>query len=471
MRVFSFHARLNRLQRCSDLRGVMTSARHSAILLALVFSHLLLGLRVQSADIFIGRACSLADAIAAANQDLPVAGCAAGSAADVIRLNEHIVLNQELPWITSEITIEGTGFSISGNERFRHFNIDGGRLNIHNLTLTDGHHAARGGSILLRSGQLTIDDCRISDNSAASNGVLTILSGEAWINGGIFRGNEGGVIDNSGAVAITRSSFSRNVGSSGGAITNRGRLLLTGSAIKENHATVLGGAIFNSGALTINDSKITDNGASGILSAGPIYQVSGELTITDSVIALNKATDNDSAIFVVRGESSLRDNVIYGNGRYAGWGGPPRPPLAPLWQQDLGPGRRGSCGKVEGGGAYWLHPLPQATISRGFKSGFHGGVDLVAPIGTPIRAANGGPISYAGWRGPYGIAVEIQHDYRSTLYAHLAALTVRCGETVAPGQVIGFVGSSGNSSGPHLHFEVRVWGRKQDPMLIEAIGW
>ena len=449
----------------------MNSAWHSAILLVLVCLHLLLGLSVHSADIFIGRKCSLADAITAANHDLPVGGCARGTGADVIRLNQNIVLNQELPWITSEITVEGFGYTISGNERFRHFNIDGGRLTIRNMALTDGHHAAWGGSILLRSGELTIDDCRISDNSAASNGVLTILSGEATINGSVFRGNEGGVIDNSGSVTITRSSFSRNVGSSGGAITNRGRLLLIGSAIKENHATVLGGAIFNSDALTIDHSHISDNGYSGVLSTGPIYQVSDQLTITDSVIALNKATDNDSAVFVVRGQSSLRDNVIYGNGRYAGWGGPPRPRLEPLWQQDLGPGRRGSCGKVEGGGAYWLHPLPQATISRGFKRGFHGGVDLVAPFGTPIRAANGGPISYAGWRGPYGIAVEIQHDYRSTLYAHLAALTVRCGETVAPGQVIGFVGSSGNSSGPHLHFEVRVWGRKQDPMLIEAIGW
>ncbi|MDE2636083.1 MAG: peptidoglycan DD-metalloendopeptidase family protein [Chloroflexota bacterium] len=449
----------------------MNSARHSAILLALVCLHLWLGLRVHSADIFIGKTCNLADAITAANHDLPVGGCVAGSAADVIHLSSNIALKQELPWITSEIIIEGAGFNISGMERFRHFNIDGGRLTIRNLALTDGHNAAWGGSILLRSGGLIINDCRISDNSAASNGVLTILSGEASISGSVFRGNEGGVIDNNGSVTISRSSFSRNVGSSGGAITNRGRLLLTGSAIKENHATVLGGAIFNSGVLTIDDSKITDNGNSGILSAGPIYQVSGELAITDSIIALNKATDNDSAVFVVRGQASLRDNVIYGNGRYAGWAGPPRPPLAPLWQQDLGPGRRGSCGKVEGGGAYWLHPLPQATISRGFRQGLHGGVDLVAPFGTPIRAANGGPISYAGWRGPYGITVEIQHNYRSTLYAHLAALTVRCGETVAPGQVIGFVGSSGNSSGPHLHFELRVWGRKQDPMLIEAIGW
>lgn len=429
-----------------------------SIRVSLVSLHLLLGLAVHSADIFVGRTCSLADAITAANHDLPVSACVVGSAADVIHLNEYIVLKQELPWITSEITIEGSGFSISGNERFRQFNIDGGRLTIRNVALTAGRHAARGGSILLRLGQLTIDECRISDNSAAPNGVLTILSGEARINGSVFRGNEGGVIDNKGSVTITRSSFSGNVGSSGGAITNRGRLRLTGSAIKENHATVLGGAIFNGGIMDIEHCHISDNGFSGVLSAGPIYQVSGALKIADS------------AVFVVRGESSLRDNAIYGNGRYAGWAGPPRPRLEPLWRQYLGRGPRGSCGTVKDG-IYWLHPLPQATVSPGFQQGVHGDVDLVAPLSTPIRAANGGPIHHAGWRGDYGIAVEIQHDYRSTLYAHLGALTVRCGETVAPGQVIGFVGSTGNSSGPHLHFEVRVWGRKQDPMLIAAIGW
>ena len=59
-------------------------------------------------------------------------------------LNQNIVLNQELPWITSEITVEGFGYTISGNERFRHFNIDGGRLTIRNMALTDGHHAAWG---------------------------------------------------------------------------------------------------------------------------------------------------------------------------------------------------------------------------------------------------------------------------------------------------------------------------------------
>lgn len=449
----------------------MDSVWRFRAVLALACTFALLGLSVNSAEIVVGTSCNLADAIAAANNDIAVGGCPRGAGADAIHLSGAIALSQELPWISSRITIEGFGFSISGGDRFRHFNIDGGELTLRNLSLIEGHNPQWGGSILLRSGELNIIDSKIKENAAGSSGVLSILAGRVTISGSEFSGNAGGTIYNHGKVSVTRSDFSRNVGASGAAIANMGSLLLRGSTVSANHATVLGGAIFNSGALVISHSQIKDNGYSGALSTGPIYQVSGRLTITDSVIADNEATDNDSAIFVVRGDARLRGNAVYGNGRYKGWDGPPRPPLEPLWQQDLGPGRRGSCGAVEGGGGYWMHPLPQATISRGYQPGQHGGVDFVAAIGTPIRAASGGPIAFAGWRGDYGIALEIQHGYRSTLYAHLGALAVRCGETVAPGQVIGFVGNTGNSSGPHLHFEVRAWGKKQDPLLIEAIGW
>ena len=386
-------------------------------------------------------------------------------------MSGDISLQQELPWITSEITIEGFGFGISGQGRFRHFHIDGGSLTLNRLTLSDGHHPQRGASILLRSGELVLNDCDISDNVARASGVLNIAGGSARISRTSFKRNQGGAIYNLAVTSILSSTFSRNLGASGAAIANNGSLELHRSVLKENHATVVGGAIFNSGSLLITKSRISNNGFSGALSTGPVYQVAGDITVSDSVIADNEATDDRSAVFVVRGDSRLSSNAIYGNGRYQGWQGPPTIPLKPLWQQDLGPGRRGSCGAVEGGGAFWLHPLPQGVFTRGFKRGYHGGIDLAAAIGTPVRAANGGPIMYAGWRGDYGIALEIRHGYRTTLYAHLGALSVRCGDIVAPGQVIGFVGNTGNSTAPHLHFEVRTWGRKQDPMLIEYIRW
>ncbi len=106
---------------------------------------------------------------------------------------------------------------------------------------------------------------------------------------------------------------------------------------------------------------------------------------------------------------------------------------------------------------YRVHPVTGATK-------LHAGMDFAAPAGTPIRAAAAGTVASAGWMGGYGYAVVIEHgNGLSTLYAHQSALWVRPGQTVAPGAPIGAVGSTGLSTGPHLHFEVRVGGQPVDP--------
>ncbi|MCS5698363.1 M23 family metallopeptidase [Cyanobium sp. FGCU-52] len=88
----------------------------------------------------------------------------------------------------------------------------------------------------------------------------------------------------------------------------------------------------------------------------------------------------------------------------------------------------------------------------------HAGVDLAAPEGTPVVAALSGRVVMSGVAGGYGLAVEVEHDRprRRTLYGHLSELYVKEGDTVRQGEVIGRVGSTGLSTGPHLHFEVRV---------------
>ena len=136
------------------------------------------------------------------------------------------------------------------------------------------------------------------------------------------------------------------------------------------------------------------------------------------------------------------------------------------------PGQAGSCGAVpQAGGTFWTNPLPNGTYTRGFYAG-HSGIDLAAATGTPIRAANGGPILYAGWNSwGYGNTVVIGHGPFSTLYGHMSSLAVKCGSRVAAGQVIGSVGSTGNSSGPHLHFEIRYRNQPQDPAQTAGIGW
>ena len=95
----------------------------------------------------------------------------------------------------------------------------------------------------------------------------------------------------------------------------------------------------------------------------------------------------------------------------------------------------------------------------------HQGIDISAGSGTPIRAAKSGTVIYAGWMDGYGNIIVIDHGGGfATAYAHQSRLGAVDGQSVSQGQVIGYVGSTGHSTGPHLHFETRVNGTPQDPM-------
>ena len=98
---------------------------------------------------------------------------------------------------------------------------------------------------------------------------------------------------------------------------------------------------------------------------------------------------------------------------------------------------------------------------------FHGGLDIAAPTGTPIKAAFDGTVTFAGRRGGYGNLVEIKHtDGRTTRYAHANTIGVEVGAEVKAGDVIATVGSTGKSTGPHLHFEVRENGKPINPARV-----
>ncbi len=105
-----------------------------------------------------------------------------------------------------------------------------------------------------------------------------------------------------------------------------------------------------------------------------------------------------------------------------------------------------------------IHPI------LGYRK-FHTGIDIGVGYGTPIHAADSGTVIYATWMGGYGNVVIIDHGRGiSTLYAHQSRLAVGNGTRVARGQVIGYIGSTGLSTGPHLHFEVRLNGNPVDPL-------
>jgi hypothetical protein len=97
--------------------------------------------------------------------------------------------------------------------------------------------------------------------------------------------------------------------------------------------------------------------------------------------------------------------------------------------------------------------------------GFHYGIDVAVPIGTRIRATKEGVVTTAAWRGGYGWVVEVDHEAGySTLYAHNSKLLVKAGDRVKAGDVIALSGSSGYSTGPHLHYEIRLFGTPVDPL-------
>ncbi|AWR86850.1 LysM peptidoglycan-binding domain-containing M23 family metallopeptidase [Meiothermus taiwanensis] len=124
---------------------------------------------------------------------------------------------------------------------------------------------------------------------------------------------------------------------------------------------------------------------------------------------------------------------------------------------------------VAAAGYRW--PISNFTITtyfgrRGVFQRFHTGIDLAAPAGTPVYAARAGQIDTAGWsRYGYGLHVIINHGgAQETLYAHMSRIVVRPGQWVDRGDLIGYVGSTGWSTGPHLHFEVRVGGAARNPL-------
>lgn len=113
-----------------------------------------------------------------------------------------------------------------------------------------------------------------------------------------------------------------------------------------------------------------------------------------------------------------------------------------------------------------------------FTSGFgqrwgrlHAGTDFAGPIGTPIYATADGVVTFAGWSSGYGRLIKIQHEFGiETRYAHQSRLRVSVGQRVSRGQRIGDMGNSGRSTGPHLHYEVRVGGKPVNPMIYIRAG-
>jgi len=148
-----------------------------------------------------------------------------------------------------------------------------------------------------------------------------------------------------------------------------------------------------------------------------------------------------------------------------------------MWFQE--PGAKGAFYTLDGQSlkrAFLASPLAFSRVSSGYGMRFHPisgrekphlGIDFAAPSGTPVRSVADGTVEYAGWKRGYGNFVQVQHrDSKATAYAHLSRIDVRKGQHLAQSDLIGKVGSTGASTGPHLHFEYLVKDQHQDPLVL-----
>ena len=203
-----------------------------------------------------GSACSLADAITAANSDAAAGSCPAGNGADTITFRDDVSLRRELPNISSDITFEGSGFSLSryGTKQeviaaFRLLKINNGAtVAIKNLSLRNGEAVSYGGAIY-NNGALTISGSTLRNNRVAHYGGAIYNKGSLSISNSTMRDNQssfyGGAIYNADTLAISNSALRDNETSwYGGAIYSEGNLSISGSALRDNETTWYGGAIY-----------------------------------------------------------------------------------------------------------------------------------------------------------------------------------------------------------------------------------
>jgi len=152
-----------------------------------------------------------------------------------------------------------------------------------------------------------------------------------------------------------------------------------------------------------------------------------------------------------------------------------------VWFQE--PGQKGAYYTMSGDSlrrAFLASPMPYSRRTSGFgmrehpilqTMRAHMGVDYAAPVGTQVISVADGVVAESGFQGAYGNKVVIQHNAnQSTAYAHLSRISVRKGQTVKQGEIVGAVGSTGLSTGPHLHFEFRINGRHVDPLTLAQQG-
>ena len=305
------------------------------LLITLAPSHWSLVPVVRAATITVDADCTLAEAITSANADSNsnAAGCAAGSGADTINITAAgttdgvITLSTALPFVTTEMTINGNGYTLNGNDQFRIFQVWTGDLTLNRLTLTKARiNGDAGAAIYVRpSSQLTLRDSTLIDNRSSLGGA------------GIFAAN--------GDVTIERTAFIDNIGETLSAGNGGGAIILTDGSSPANPLTIResafignsgyeGGAIRTFGSIAtivIENSTFHDN--TSAVAGGAIYHYQGDLTLRHVTMVGNTSSNNSSgsqlyhvpgtartAVYnsIIHGGDSANDCDLSGNAIFSG---------------------------------------------------------------------------------------------------------------------------------------------------------
>jgi hypothetical protein len=283
-----------------------------------------------AATIAVGDACTLVEAITAANTDTATGGCPAGSGADTIVLpagstqtltevNNETYGPTGLPVISSVVTIEGQRSTIvrdSEAPEFRILAVDSrGELTLQETTVSGGRAPGKvvpsssyyyGGGVANYGGTLTVVNSLIVGNVISGpytrnsyGGGVANAHGTLTFIGSTIADNSSGVATSGGTVTITNSTISgnrttSNYGGAGGVVNSGGIVTITDSTIAGNIAFCCGGGIVNSGIVTLTNSTITCNGSTHEDGPGGIFNDGGTVTIINSIISNNAAADADA---------------------------------------------------------------------------------------------------------------------------------------------------------------------------------
>lgn len=269
-------------------------------------------------EIIVSEDCSLHDAIKAANSDSAVAGCSAGKGHDTIVLTMDVTVPGMLPPVTSDISIQGGGYTVTGEKRDRLFHILTGKLEINRLTLTGGKRAVdAGGAIRIESSaSLALSDSAFRENEAQSGGAI-FNRGKMEVHNTEFINNsaayDGGAIDNVGGVIdLSESTFMRNTARHGGAIYDtEGYITVRGTNFSDNAAeSQSGGISTNHSVLTINDSVFRNNSAG---SRGGAIAFGRGIAVVNRSEFLGNSAEYAGAMAIYKGSVSIRESLISDN--------------------------------------------------------------------------------------------------------------------------------------------------------------